>query len=228
MQAHAVQFALRSDFLQGVPRLPRLQVEAETVPRRIDPHVHIHAEGHPRFYIFLYGKIGQYAEFLRVIDMNQAIPLDGPKQVLLALGGAVEDDQVGRHTVREGLVVFEAGDHLRHGTLLVEDAADRVQVIRLVRPCEAHLRIACGESPHRLAHVLPQRTLGKDEQRRAEPATQAIQADTIDLSLCDHRHVLARLARHRRNDPFQHRSFVFLLFHITSLLSLRTVRTQIG
>ena len=83
---------------------------------------------------------------------------------------------------QQRLVVLERRDHLGPRALAVEDAADGLEVVGLVRPGDAHARVAARERVVELAVARHQRALREDEQRRAVLGHEVGDRDAVDVA----------------------------------------------
>ena len=93
----------------------------------------------------------------------------------------VENDLVAGDAVAARLFILETGDDFRDRAFLVKHAADRVEVIRFVRPRELHVGIAPAECVVRFAIFFAQRLFGENEERAAVIARERGDGDAVNL-----------------------------------------------
>jgi hypothetical protein len=127
-------------------------------------------------------------ELVEVVDMHDRPGRQRALEHLRRLVRPVEVDLVGAKAEAQRLVVLELRDHLGEGALALEDATDRVEVVGLVRPRQAHPRVAERQEVVELAVAPDDLLLGEDEERRAVGGDQRVDGDAVDA-----RHRLDRL-----------------------------------
>ena len=126
-------------------------------------------------------------ELVEVIEVDDGAVPEGALQDGLGLVRAVEMNLVGRDAQVHGLVVLEFAHDLRPCPLAVEDAADRVEVVRLVGPGDPYTGATEGEGVAKLSISGDEGLLGEDEERRTIGGHQLLHGHTVDMRLGVHR-----------------------------------------
>jgi hypothetical protein len=127
------------------------------------------------------GDFAQQEQFVEIIDLDHRAFVRRALQDFAALQRAVENDVVSRNAVLPRLVVFKFRDDFGNRTLLVKNAADRVEIVGLVGPGELNVGIAAGKRAVSFPVFGPQRRFGKNEKRTAVLARQLRDRNAVDF-----------------------------------------------
>ena len=157
-----------------------VDAEAELRPHRMRAGIDMDAHRHRQVGLPLVGNPGEGEHFVAVVDLDHRALLHGEAQRSRILPRTIEDDLMTRHAIATGFLVLEARDHLGDRAFLMEQAADRVEIIRLVRPGELHLGIHRLEGLAGLTDLFAQVAFRKHEQRTAVLADEFGNGHSVD------------------------------------------------
>ena len=189
-------------------RAPALELEAEALPGGHRHLGHADANPHLRHDAELLGHLLGQDQLVEVIEVHPGAVAEGELQIRARLARTVEEDLLARHAEVQGLAQLEAGDDLGPGPLLVEDPADGVEVVGLVRPGDGEAGEPAGQLIAQIAITLPEHPLGEDEERRSVRRDQIGDGHTLDGLHGAHRGRAAELVGRAHGVADDHRTFV--------------------
>ena len=167
MDAADPQFCVSPHPLDQAQGFAVIGIEAELRPHRMGSGIHMDADAHRQSAGACFGEAGQREHLIAIVHLDHGAFGHGGLQCRGILPRTVEDDARARDPVVAGLFILETRYHFRDRTFLMEQPADRIEIIRLVGPGETHLRVNRLERLAGLADLLAQLAFRKYKQRAA-------------------------------------------------------------
>jgi len=151
VQALQTQIGQRGEAPDDLQCLAVVAIEAKLRPHRVRARLQMHAQRDRHRLRAVARDGGECQQLVEVIHLDHRAFVHRPFEVGALLVGAVEDDVRAVDAVVPRLFILEARDHLGNRAFLVKHAADRVEIIGLVRPGELHIRVPPAEGAVRFA-----------------------------------------------------------------------------